>query len=325
MVKATDYAYAVARIRANEAKLFTRSDFEGLISSRSIKECFDFLASKGIFDRAKDKDDINSLVRRLSDELWALLNESVPEKSVLSVFCVRNDFFNLKAALKCSIEGIEPDGLFKTPTTFDLEALKESVEKQDFSLLGELYAEDAKKAFNAATVTENGQSLDIILDRAALKMMSDFKEKLNDSLTGKIMNFLIGCADLKIAVRAARTKKTKGFAEMCMFPCEGLDVAKLAEAVEKGEEAVFELLKRSDFAEGAALLSKSSVEFEKWLDDRVTEITREAKFMFFGFEPIIAYYYAKTNEINLIRMILSAKQNGLSNEIIRERMRVLYV
>ena len=73
------------------------------------------------------------------------------------------------------------------------------------------------------------------------------------------------------------------------------------------------------------LTSEGKVAFEKWCDDSVIELCKGAKYEFFGFAPIAAYYFAKTTEIKTVRIVLSAKLAGVPNEIIRERVRDLYV
>ena len=173
--------------------------------------------------------------------------------------------------------------------------------------------------------TENGQSLDVILDRAALEMMKNCAGRADDGLTAKILNFLIGCADVKIAFRAARAKKARSFIDKCLCPCDGLDVERLAECAESGEVKLFDYLSKTPFSEGAGILKTDGAAFEKWADDSLIDMIGEAKYKFFGFEPIAAYYYARMNEIEMLRLILSAKSSGLPEGVIRERMRKLYV
>ena len=43
----TEYAYAVARIRANETKLLTRADIDQLIEAESYEAAVRLLADKG--------------------------------------------------------------------------------------------------------------------------------------------------------------------------------------------------------------------------------------------------------------------------------------
>ncbi|KPK39661.1 MAG: hypothetical protein AMJ78_08150 [Omnitrophica WOR_2 bacterium SM23_29] len=64
--------------------------------------------------------------------------------------------------------------------------------------------------------------------------------------------------------------------------------------------------------------------FEKAIVDFLIQILRPAKYISFGPEPLLAYYFAKTNEIDLMRMIILAKLNNVSNDIVRERLNTVY-
>ena len=41
--------------------------------------------------------------------------------------------------------------------------------------------------------------------------------------------------------------------------------------------------------------------------------------------PVIAYYLARQNEIRTVRIILTGKANGFPEEVIRQRVRAMYV
>ena len=55
------------------------------------------------------------------------------------------------------------------------------------------------------------------------------------------------------------------------------------------------------------------------------ECVNKAKYTAFGIDPIIAYYVARDAEIKTVRIVLSAKINNLPADVIRERVRTLYV
>lgn len=63
---------------------------------------------------------------------------------------------------------------------------------------------------------------------------------------------------------------------------------------------------------------------EKAINDFLIQILKPAKYLCFGPEPVIAYYFAKVNEIHLIRMIVLAKFNALPVELWKERMNGVY-
>lgn len=69
---------------------------------------------------------------------------------------------------------------------------------------------------------------------------------------------------------------------------------------------------------------KSFLELEKAISDFLMEALKPAKYISFGPEPILAYYFAKTNELNLVRMIILAKLNSLPIDLVKERLNAVY-
>ena len=84
-------------------------------------------------------------------------------------------------------------------------------------------------------------------------------------------------------------------------------------------------LEESSYKEAGAKFKESTSAFEKWCDDILMECVKEARYTAFGIDPIIAYYVARDAEIKTVRIILSAKINNLPADVIRERVRALYV
>jgi V/A-type H+-transporting ATPase subunit C len=80
----------------------------------------------------------------------------------------------------------------------------------------------------------------------------------------------------------------------------------LKEAIEKAQE------------------ERSFVLLEKAMNDFLIEVLKPAKQITFGPEPVLAYYFAKVNEINLVRMVILAKLNNLSKELVKERLNFVY-
>ena len=324
-MKDEDYAYAVARIRANEKKLLTGGDIEALLKCKTLDEVVRFLQSREWIDKNEESFDIGKAVAYNQKRLWTLLTESVPCKDELFVFTVQNDFFNIKAALKCMLTSNSAKELFVFPTSLDLDMTVENMQKHNFSAFGSAFSSACKQAYEIACRTQNGQNAEIILDKAAIVYIEKLAENNSCALVRDIADFLCAAAVMKTAYRCAVTKRSLSFAQTAIAECKYFSSEVLARLSVEGEQALIEYLKKSQFSKGIELLSMNSAAFEKWCDDTVTEMTKRAKMMFFGFEPICAYYYAKQAEIKTVRIILGAKQSGFSDEAIRERVRALYV
>ncbi|HTY45249.1 MAG TPA: V-type ATPase subunit [Patescibacteria group bacterium] len=70
--------------------------------------------------------------------------------------------------------------------------------------------------------------------------------------------------------------------------------------------------------------TRSFAKLEKAIQDFLISLLKPAKYVTFGPEPVVAYYFAKRNEINLIRMIVLAKLNDVSPATVRERLNSVY-
>lgn len=68
----------------------------------------------------------------------------------------------------------------------------------------------------------------------------------------------------------------------------------------------------------------SFIALEKAINDFLIRVLKPAKYISLGPEPLLAYYFAKVNEINLIRMIILAKFNDVPDTLVKERLNAVY-
>ena len=68
----------------------------------------------------------------------------------------------------------------------------------------------------------------------------------------------------------------------------------------------------------------SFIALEKAINDFLMQTLKPAKYISFGPEALLAYYFAKVNEINLIRLIILAKLNNVSADLMKERINAVY-
>ena len=107
--------------------------------------------------------------------------------------------------------------------------------------------------------------------------------------------------------------------------CKTLNVERLAHAALAGMDSIMEYLSGAGYAEAADAIKESPSAFERWCDNRIIETIKPQKTNPFSVGPLVAYVIARQNEIQTVRIILTCKQNGLSDDSIRERVREMYV
>ncbi len=321
-MKDLDYAYCVARLRANEAYMLDKGFMMKLCECADLDAALSLLAEAGWI---KEKGTVKEIVSLKNKELWTLLNESVPDKRELGIFCVLNDFFNIKTAVKCLFSGADPTDYYLYPSSLKLEELTERVKLRDFSSADLRGGDTAERAYNMALLTENGQSAEIIIDRGAVDCLSSYAKEKRSALANEICGFLCDTANIKIALRINMLGKSRDFAEEAIGSCFRLDRSTLINLALGEEEELYGYLMSTEYAQAVALYRESSAKYEKRCDDEIIERVGKAKYTAFGFDPVCAFYYGKQNEIKSVSIVLTALQSGLSAVEIKERVRLNYV
>ena len=319
-MRETEYAFAVARVRANEPALLTGDDIELLISAGDTQSALRILSDRG-WDEPDGKNDIFS---RQARKAWEMIEQSVPDAELLEAMIIGNDYFNVKAAIKAVFSDIDPEGYMTYPCLCSTKDIITAVTENDFALLPDYLADCADRAYHSVSGGESGQSAEMILDKACLEKRLESASKAQCPLLEKIVRLSAVLADIKIAKRCAHTGKKQETAFGSICECPGLDTEALIKAAYAGEE-IGEIIKEAGFPEIAPFADGDFSVLEMECDNLVTNMIKSAKYDAFGPDPVVAYYYAKLAEIKNVRIILSAKASGVPTETIKQRVREVYV
>lgn len=314
-MNSTQYAFAVANVRAAENELLSSAFTEQLIESRDYEEACRLLADKG-FDISSDP--LDGYMNRV----WNYLNEIAPDKDALKFLTVRNDFHNLKAILKGMIANTDGREYCITPCLIPIDELYSALTERAFDSLPEYISSAAAKAYEIITSSADGRLTDSFIDSCSYNAMmklakgNDFAENLADEIAS--------LANIKTAVRAAKTNAGETVLNLAFNESRGIDGEGLKKAALRGFEQVSAYIEDSKYSLLAGFLSNSA-KLEKECDNLITEALADSSRISFGIEPLAAYYFSSMAELKNLRLILRAKHAGLSAEIIRERLREIYV
>lgn len=319
-----DYTYAAARIRVLELSLFSASVLEQLIGCASYEEALKFLMEKG-WGGSEAEANADEILDRESRRTWEVVRELCPDMSIFDVMRLPDLFHNLKAAIKQAGREQENPHIFYQDTKISPEEMLRVIREKDYLALPKNMQKAAQEATEAFLQTGDGQLCDIIVDQAALEAIKEAGKEAKEEILRQYAESMVAVADIKIAVRAQKTGKNPEFMRRAMAECESLNTDRLIQTAVSGKDALMAYLEETDYAGGAAALAESASAFERWCDNRMIEIIRPQKYKAFSIGPVVAYAIARENEIKTVRIILSGKANGLSDDSIRERVREMYV
>lgn len=320
-----NYTYAVARIRALENRLFSNAVIEQLLAIPSPERCLQFLMEHGWGDSETPLNAEDILLKE-EEKTWKVIRELLNDgDEILNVLSCQKLYHNLKAAIKTAAGSFTHGKLYFEDCAIGGQQMAQIVQERNWNALPSSMQAAAKEAAEAYLHTGDGQLCDVIVDRAALDAIYQSGQAAKEEILRDYAEAVVATADIKIAVRAQRTGKSLEFMRRAMAPCSGLNIERLSAAALSGMEAICAYLEGTAYAGGAQALKDSSSAFERWCDNQLIETIKPQKYNPFTAGPLVAYVLARQNEIKTVRIILTAKANGLSQERIRERIREMYV
>ncbi len=310
----TNYAYAVANVRAMEPNLLSKSFMEQIADANDYDSAMRMISDGGI-DGFED----------YMAKTWDFLSKIAPDVKGLEFLIVKNDFHNLKAIIKGIISGNNGTEYCIKPCVLNIDELEEGIRQKDFEALPKWISKTAEESYGLLTSTMDGQLFDMFVDKASLLAIKDFAKFTENEFAVEIAELFIALSNIKIAVRIAGSQRGKNFLENAFAKCDSLETDELKKAVLKGKDSVLEYINTTKYSNLCESISNSVTEFERQCDNMIMELLEGAKNISFGPEPLICYYFARETEWKMLRIITSGKYTELDREVIRERMRELYV
>jgi len=323
---ADDFIFAVSNIRANEFRQLTKNDIDMFLKMENVDDIVRSLIEHGwSADESNKEIEINAenLLRNKTQKVWNYILGLTKTPEIFNFLLYKNDFHNLKVIIKSLFTEIKYDNTFLFPNTIDVEIIKKCAMNGDFDELPEFIRNSASEAYEILAKTNDARLFDIVLDKASLLAMAFEGKRTKNNFINGLCQKIIACTNLKMALRAAKTTDNAQFIQDILCPCDYFDINELASAVLSGNTEKF--LSETILAGCVGYLKFSLSSFEKWTEDFIYQHLDGTKYMINGIEPLISYLYTGENEVKTLRIIITGKQNNISQEIITERLRSVYV
>lgn len=297
-LKEVDYAYPVAVVRSREGRLLSAQELESLAVAESCEKCLAHLRDKG-WEQGSESEVLDAERKKT----WDFIKEVAPDFEEFGFLVVKNDFHNLKAALKSLVSQCDFTPFVIEPCLVDLELMKKAVEERDFELLPDYMCEQAKAAYIAITEQSDGQLCEMILDKAALETAIALSKKSGD-LAEKLAQLEAFEADIKIAYRCCRMKKSPAVIKLALAECGRLDCEVLSEAAAQGMPELLAYLETVS-KDAAQALEKAPSLFSAYIQGMRGGILEAYKHENLSAAPIINYILRREEEVAKVRLALA--------------------
>lgn len=326
-----DYIYGSAHVRALEAAIVNGDRIARLIDTKNLDEAYAQLAEYGV---SMERDSESGRIKReetllaILKKAYGVIEELAPDSRALRLWLYPYDCNNVKAAIKCSVRGIDPRPMLFDFGTVNVDEILSMVEKGNFDGLSPAMRMAAGEAIALYAKTKNPQLIDLTLDKACYRDMLFAAVESGDDFSLRLVRTKIDLTNVLTVIRILRMKSGEaGKALMAEAFLEGGQLSRTS-LFGKTEEALWEELRYTSyerFVRSATEGNESLSGIERAADDFVMEIVKETKFIPVGMEVMIAFLLAHEYEVKNLRIVLAGKEAGLSPSVIRERIRKSYV
>lgn len=332
-MKDTAFAGSNARIRVYESRLLQSDQFERMLQVPTFEEAARVLKDtpyRNDVDELLETRDYDALLTKELQRVYAEMFALSPNPALVELFSLRYTYHNLKVFFKAKITGENFDSLLIPIGKEPLSVYRQAVDDGVTEGLDKPYIDSIREVAIAEEEYHNIQSVDIILDRRYFTHLRWLAEQIGDKDILEFVKYYIDLNNLSTLSRAIKQQKNRNFLVTILsssgsIPKETLvDLGKesLASAGKLLSEGKFGAIVQASLTNETQELSPVKIDLET--DNAIMEEMRKAKLKPFGPFPLIAFIHAKETEVKNLRLILAGKENGLSEESVRERMRINY-
>lgn len=317
-------------VRLKELELLTSEFMARMLKAEDLSEAETLLRGTiyGEYLKADFYESFEEALGQASENLLSELVEIVPDPNVVWIYSMRFTFHNLKALIKAELLEQNFDELYIYDGFYSLEQIKTAIRTGQASGLPESLLESIQEVREHFEESNSLQGIDIILDRKFLYCQRRVADKIGEpELIQEVISF-IDFTNILMTARGIKQKRSRNFMSTVLSSHGSIPKEELLDCVEGDLEQLTNFIRTTSYGEVIEPIVENNTidlrQLERRCDDYLTSFYETAQTQAFGPLPVLALLNAKSIEMKNLRLIITGKRVGLTDEEIRERMRETY-
>jgi len=328
----TDYIFATARIRSEEKNLIKDEQFRVMTESANIEDLCKTIQDAGYGSESESfrVDNYDRILSRSERDLYEEIRDLAGENKVFDIFSYPNDYHNIKTLLKAEFLSVERGDILLSTGTIPPEKMTEYVRERNKSMLTEFMNRAIEESVDNHARTKDPQAVDFICDKYCFQDITRLADDSGNDFVKGYVRLWIDTINVKTFMRVRKMGQPWGYYSEVYIPGGNVDLQTFIAGYEEDPAQLAQRFASYEVgaavAEGAEAIQNDGTftTLEKLCDNAIIEYVKNAKFITFGLESMVAFLVAKQMEIKCIRILMTGKLAGMRPEVIRERMRASY-
>jgi len=319
------YTFATARVRALEIGMLGRATLVDMANAENFDAAVDLLGASeyALAQTHRSFAEMETVLahrRREARELFAML---CVDKPMIELFQARDDFANLRLALKRTLSGKPVGTDYSGDGNVAADQFEEIFEQENYNLLGEYLQQVADEAVLAYYEDKNIRRIDYAIDGAQVRFNLQKAHELESVFLESLFRVQIDLINIRTMLRL---KLTESDVRHVFLAGGFVELDRLERARDLGYEAIGPLFFAGPYHRlvdaGVSYLGseKSFLKLEQQCDEYMDGFLKSTINITAGYQPLVAYLFLKEHEIRTVRLVLTAKKNGLDGKLILDRI-----
>ena len=319
----SDQLYANGRIAVMSSRLLGADKFTRLAECSTLVEAVRVLGENGYGGGISitNANDYELILRAELDAMLALLVELCYDKNAASYFLCPYDFVNAKILMKSKYQRISGVASCFANASYSPSKMQDNFVADDYKS----YTKNMAEACDAidtefASGNRSAQVIDEKLDKAMFADMCRYAKRCSISLVRKLCVFQVDTANLMLIYRLKKAGADQAQLDRWFVKGGSVKLEMLHKLWESDTNACdlqdeyrrFYALCSLDNATLAAAEREQRVFRNKLVGDYADLLT---------IQPVIEYFFKKTDEIQKLRQLLVDIKNGVDKDKIKEKLK----
>jgi vacuolar-type H+-ATPase subunit C/Vma6 len=330
-VEKSEYAYAVARIRAIETKLIDSKGYNTLLASPMERFFAVFSEVSGV-----KVDGVPGLLSTLKS-----LEDSFTDTLYMTRSLILEDEIKRLVSLKYDYELLKL--IVKDTSGFDISIPTEVSERSNYSYTVLKSLLEGGKALETGSIIfeayaslrdakgQTGKYIDNQCDRAFYTELFQILEEYGNSFLLEYFTRKIDVCNISTTLRLKLQGEKRSSLRERILPLGNIDISFLEQGIDMNLEGFSSRIIFSPFSSVLSGSGKAGDEeeqvalVERQLEEELVKYLKESIFVTFGIEPLLAHLCLRETEVMNLRTILLAKNAGIGTEEIKKYLRGYHV
>lgn len=328
MPKDTLYNQVNPLVRVKEGELLSRDVWQNLLQAETLEKVRQILSATPYAPYVKEEffaDNFDASLTRGRTKFFKWAYSVAPEPELIDTYTLRYTFHNLKVLTKADLTGQNLDHLVLPDGRFTSDMLKSAVRTQVSSSLPDYLVDGISEVMHYFEEGKILQGIDIIYDRIYLTQQKKLATQLGyPELLEEVESF-IDFTNMIIMMRGLLQQQTASFLTTVLSSSGSIPKKNyLAYAGKTLKEYTQFLLSTKYKSVIEKIVTDDVIQVKELVverDNYLTQFYLRSKVQAFGPLPLLALMNAHEIEEKNLRLVVAARLNDFSKDVVAERMR----